>query len=280
MLTNSFIHVPGIGARRERDLWASGIKCWDDCLCGNVLDGASPSLTNRLRATIRASTQALQQSDGVYFATRMPPHDSWRLYPEFKNRTVFLDIETTGLSPHFDDITVISLFDGKRPRALIKGRDLKEFPRIIGKYSLIVTYNGATFDLPFLHRKFKRFNRNYAHIDLRYPLARLGLTGGLKGVERKAGIRREGMLSAVDGFMAVRLWREHQQGNPTALNTLLRYALEDVVNLPSLMVLAYNRHIKAFPLRVPRLKQTVPPRIKIPFDAKLIKRLAEYSSWW
>lgn len=43
------------------------------------------------------------------------------------------------------------------------------------------------------------------------------------------------------GFFAVLLWQEFQQtGNIKALETLLVYNIEDVVNLETLMVLAYN----------------------------------------
>lgn len=279
MLTNSFIHAPRIGYRREHDLWKSGVRCWGDCLRGEAEAGVMPGLARGLREHIRASAKALDQSNGAYFEEWMPSREKWRLYREFKDRTVFLDIETTGLSHDFDDITVISIFDGGKPRALVKGKDLRDFPKIIEKYSLIITYNGATFDLPFLHTKFKGFKRAYAHIDLRYPLARLGFTGGLKGVEKKAGIRREGALSLVDGFMAVRLWSEYRRGSRKALSTLLRYALEDVANLRYLMEMTYNRSINSLPIRVPKLKHKAAPQIDIPFDARLIKRLAHDSLW-
>jgi len=30
MLTNSYIHLPGIGATTEKKIWDSGIKSWDE----------------------------------------------------------------------------------------------------------------------------------------------------------------------------------------------------------------------------------------------------------
>ncbi len=49
-------------------------------------------------------------------------------------------------------------------------------------------------------------------------------------------------------FFAVLLWREFQQtGNIKALETLLAYNIEDVVNLETLMVLAYNMKLKETP---------------------------------
>jgi uncharacterized protein YprB with RNaseH-like and TPR domain len=30
MLTNSYVHLPGIGTTTERKIWDSGIKSWDE----------------------------------------------------------------------------------------------------------------------------------------------------------------------------------------------------------------------------------------------------------
>ena len=76
-----------------------------------------------------------------------------------------------------------------------------------------------------------------AHIDLRYVLASLGYKGGLKKCETALGIDR-GDLDGVDGSLAVLLWEEYRKtGSPKALDTLLAYNIEDVVNLETLMVL-------------------------------------------
>jgi hypothetical protein len=31
MLRNTFCHIPGIGPKRERRLWSSGFRFWEDC---------------------------------------------------------------------------------------------------------------------------------------------------------------------------------------------------------------------------------------------------------
>ena len=274
MLSKSFIHINGIGPRKERLLWESGATSWDTLLFSESAISLPKSINRPIHEHLHESVASLERYDGGFFEERMPACEMWRLYPAFKEKTVFLDIETTGLSPGADEITVISLFDSKGVRALVKGEDLAEFPQIISQYSLLVTYNGKCFDLPFLHAHFPHFQKKYAHLDLRYPLARLGFSGGLKGVERKVGIQREGALSLVDGFMAVSLWQEHQKGNRQALDTLRRYALEDVVNLKPLLELVYNRNIKRLPIRSEEIQPEPLPRIDIPYDAQLIKRLA------
>lgn len=275
MLTKSFIHIKGVGTKRERFLWKRGATSWDAVLASKKICDIPSSITHSIRKKVTESVSALECHDGAFFDACMPACEIWRLYPEFADKTVFLDIETTGLSPEFCDITIISLFSQEGARALVRGKDLDEFPRIISKYSLLVTYNGKCFDLPFLHAHFPQFQKSYAHIDLRYPLHRLGLSGGLKGVERKVGIHREGALSLVDGLMAISLWNKHKQGNKTALDTLCRYALEDVVNLQPLMELAYNRSIAKMPIAVNEIKPGPLPQIAIPYDEKLIQGLAQ-----
>ncbi|MCX8126599.1 MAG: ribonuclease H-like domain-containing protein, partial [Dehalococcoidia bacterium] len=59
---------------------------------------------------------------------------------------------------------------------------------------------------------------------------RLGLSGGLKAVEVRLGIERE--LKNINGLDAVMLWmRNEKKGDLKALETLLRYNREDVMNL-------------------------------------------------
>ena len=47
----------------------------------------------------------------------------WRLYDFFKEDSVFLDIETSGLSS-YDNITVVGLFDGLNTKTMIRGVNL------------------------------------------------------------------------------------------------------------------------------------------------------------
>lgn len=152
----------------------------------------------------------------------------------------------------------------------MKGKDLGDFPTAIKDYSLLITYNGKQFDVPFLKAKFPGLKLPGAHLDLRFPLRRLGLSGGLKDIERQLGMEREGPLREVDGYMAVRLWQEYRRGNKAALETLIRYNLEDVVGLKSLAERAYNMAIKGLPISVPPVHEGERPRLDLPYDPELI----------
>ena len=138
---------------------------------------------------------------------------------------------------------------------------------------MLVTYNGKCFDVPVIERFF-RMQMPQAHIDLRYVLKRLGYAGGLKGCERQLGIARTD-LANVDGFFAVLLWDEFQRTkNPKALETLLAYNTTDVINLETLLVLAYNLHIQDTPFSAShRVPLPVQPVLPFTADRETIDRL-------
>jgi uncharacterized protein YprB with RNaseH-like and TPR domain len=62
---------------------------------------------------------------------------------------------------------------------------------------------------------------------------RQNLRGGLKIVEQKIGIARP--TAGIDGRDALRLWHAYDTyGDQAALDLLLRYNRDDIVNLPRL----------------------------------------------
>lgn len=260
VLERSFIHVPGIGATRERRLWEQGYVDWDAFRAGHPHDA--------WRALIEASL------DRDIAARTLPRRELWRLAREFPGRTAFLDIETEGLDPVRDAVTCVGLSDGKTVEAFVRGENLVELPDAIRRFDLLVTYNGLCFDVPVLQRAFPivDFGR-FHHIDLRYPLHRLGVKGGLKGAERQLGISRSEEIEGADGFLAVLLWREHRRGRARALDSLLRYCLEDVVHLIPLLAHAYNALTEGLPLPVAPLEPVPLPEIPWRADGALVRGL-------
>jgi len=233
MLQHTYIHLAGIGRTSEAALWGSGARHWDDFVelrrAGQLQGGRYESLAKG----IDQSRRALERKDPSYFWRCLPNSEHWRLYEEFADLAAFVDIETTGLSSNFDEITVVAVHSSHVTRTFVRGKNLGDFPKAMKAYPLVVTFNGACFDLPFLEASFGGY-RPPAHIDLRYPLKRMGYVGGLKNVERLVGIPRPVHLREVDGWEAVRLWRAHQSGDAAALDLLLEYARADVENLAPL----------------------------------------------
>lgn len=248
MLKHTFIHIPTVGMQTERWLWRNNILSWEDYLKNSYhLD-----LPKRVQTTaslfVRHSCDALLREDIEFFKRHLPECELWRLYPEFSHKTVFLDIETTGLMRGTDYVTVIGLFDGKHTRFFVQGQNLRDFVGVIRRYAIIVTYNGKHFDIPFLKTVFDDLQLPQAHIDLRHVLGRLGYRGGLKKIERVLGIKRSIEVRRITGYDAVLLWNRYLNGEEEALKLLLRYNREDVVNLKYLMEFAYRKMFEALPL--------------------------------
>lgn len=95
-----------------------------------------------------------------------------------KNKTLFIDIETTGLTPDISAITVIGCidFEGKITQWFNKDgfsqeKILVDFLNFIKNYTTLITFNGTTFDLPFLKYKIKEYHLEksldaFLHYDL------------------------------------------------------------------------------------------------------------------
>ncbi len=272
MLKNTFHHIPGIGTKTEQQLWDSGITDWLKAEKPYPLK-MSVQKKERITQYIRKSLTRLENNDPVFFSDLLPSGFHWRFFPEFRKRTVYLDIETTGLDFFGAEITTIAMYDGSQIYYYVQGQNLEDFLDDILKYKVIVSYNGKSFDIPFIENYFN-IRLDHAHIDLRYVLKSLGYSGGLKGCEKALGIDR-GNLDGVDGYFAVLLWQDYiENDNQKALETLLAYNIEDVVNLETLMLTAYNMKIKDTPFY--NSHQIGPPDIpKTPFhpDTKTIEEI-------
>jgi uncharacterized protein len=148
----------------------------------------------------------------------------------------YLDIETTGLSPEYGEITVIGIHVCKGEETTfiqLVGRDITRGNMLeaLEGVQVLHTYNGSRFDLPFIHRKLGvNIEDICSHRDLMYDCWKNNLRGGFKSVERQLGIDRES--KGIDGLEAVRLWWKYVDAfDLDALNTLLLYNKEDVLNL-------------------------------------------------
>jgi len=151
----------------------------------------------------------------------------------------YLDIETTGLSRFYDDITVIGIYrcndtDSELIQLVGEQATRDNLLKALENVSTIYTYNGSRFDLPFIDAFLEiDLATEFCHRDLMYDCWRNNLYGGFKAVEQQLGIPRQ--LQGVDGFEAVLLWSWYQNyGDQNDLALLLQYNKEDVVNLKAL----------------------------------------------
>jgi uncharacterized protein YprB with RNaseH-like and TPR domain len=277
MLKNTFCHIPGCSATVEQSLWTSGITSWEDMLNAK-LAYLSRQKASAFTTHIKDSFAHLESNNPNYFVDLLPSNQHWRFFPEFRHSVAYLDIETTGLN-YGDSITTIALYDGQEIFYYVQGDNLEDFATDINRYSLVVTYNGKCFDVPFIERFF-RIKMNQAHIDLMYILRSLGYKGGLKGCERQLGVDRK-ELDGVDGFFAVLLWDDYKKTkNIKSLETLLAYNIQDVVSLETLLTIAYNKKIAETPFRHSHYLQ-MPDEPALPFAADLdtIRRIQNQKAY-
>ena len=236
MLRRTFIFLPGIGEVRERRLWREGFHDWDRFISSDTAGGIRGERKERADKMIIEASSRLEDGDLAYFSRFLRPRDSWRLWSEFGKEVRYLDIETMGTHRNAP-VTVVGVYDGKKFKAAVRGFNLgtEEIRRMLEGATLIVTFNGTTFDLPVLEHHFPGCIPKVPHLDLRYAASRAGYKGGLKKVEMDMGIMRPDDVIGMSGEDAVRLWRKYErEGNENALKLVLKYNREDIINLEPL----------------------------------------------
>ncbi len=235
-LEHTFIHLPRIGLRTERRLWGEGILTWSDLEEARrpPADLFAPARDDCL-AAIEASRCALSNKDADYFAARLPSREHYRIATTFPDDTVFLDIETTGLSLYYDEITLIGLSKGERYACWFPNTSASIWHDLLNDAKCLVTFNGTAFDLKFLARLESGANLPRAHVDLRYFARRAQLKGGQKKIERELSFERPEQISDATGADAVRLWYEYRNGDLRAGHDLVQYNHSDVEGMKAIL---------------------------------------------
>jgi len=242
-IENSFIPVQGVGEKTERRLWDDGITHWE----AFTPNAVGPTTADRIENYLAVAQPRLDDGDSRFFGETMPESDHWRLYENFREDTLFFDIETTGLSHHANSVTTVAFHRDGETRSYVNGRDLtaEAVAEEFASAKLIASFNGKQFDVPFLEHEFG-IDLDLPHLDLRFLGERLDLRGGLKRVETVIGIDRD--QPDITGRDAVRLWHEYERGNEQALETLVSYNRDDARNLEALADEVTTRlHDRIFP---------------------------------
>jgi len=148
----------------------------------------------------------------------------------------YLDVETTGLSWQSSTITVVGLYLVKEDESCLlqlvdRGITRESLTAALRGVKTVFTYNGTRFDLPFINAALGTDLAGFCcHHDLMNDCWKNNLYGGLKAVESRLGIPRQ--TKGITGREAVMLWRSYQRnGDKKALDLLLQYNKEDVLNL-------------------------------------------------
>ena len=243
MIESSFCLLSGVGLRTECRWWQRGMRTWEDFLSSDSVRGIKPHRKTVYDEELRRARAHRAQEDARYFAVHLPPQEQWRLYEWLRPRAVYLDIETNS----FGQITVVGLYGHGGFTSLVKGYllTMKRLCDELAQYDLLVTFNGASFDLPVLLATFPDLPLDQPHIDVCCLARRLGYRGGLKSIETQLGIVRSIELQGICGADAGRLWnRWRHRRDEEARETLLAYNEADCVNLQPLADLFYCRMVQ------------------------------------
>lgn len=143
-------------------------------------------------------------------------------------KVLFIDIETTGLSHFYDEITVVGWSLRGQCASFVKGDPPKSLFSAFDEAVAMITFNGLRFDERFIRNEFPEVALPLQHIDLMYLARRVGLTGGQKKIEQKLGISTRGSVDGIDGAAAVLLWHRYLRGDLAALEQLLLYNRADI----------------------------------------------------
>ncbi|CEO28154.1 ribonuclease H-like domain-containing protein [Paraclostridium sordellii] len=165
-----------------------------------------------------------------------------------KDHYVF-DIETTGLSPKFCKVILIGILYNFEDKTFIKQffaesedeeRDLLlAFKFDIQNFKRHITFNGISFDIPFLNYRLKKNNIDFIinkseDIDILRVVKphkdKLSLSDcKLKTIERYLGIERADTIS---GKESVQLYKDFTLSRDESIkNKILLHNFEDIVNL-------------------------------------------------
>jgi uncharacterized protein YprB with RNaseH-like and TPR domain/predicted nuclease with RNAse H fold len=243
MLSRTFQHIKGISPKKEQALWQSGIASWEDFESSRPKQFPLFKFIDELNNSLFCSSRkALEKEDVDFFAKLLPSQEYYRIALTFPEKTLFLDIETTGLSKYYDTITLVGWSLNSEYAVFIKGNSDKAFRSVMSKAKIIITFNGSLFDLPFLRKEFPDLRIPMCHIDLRFFAKRVGLSGGQKEIEKLLEIKRPKNISHVEEETAALFWYKYRWGDTSALKQLISYNHADIEG----MKIIFDRVVESF----------------------------------
>jgi uncharacterized protein YprB with RNaseH-like and TPR domain len=231
-LQQYFRHLPHIGPQREKTLRLEGYACWTDFVNAPLPNaGLDVFAWDEIRAAAEQSLHALHAGDVSFFTSRLPPVEQWRVLAQWFDHASYFDIETSGLEAD-SMVTLVCCYHKGQPLRFLAGENLDDFLNLLEEITLLVSFNGASFDVPRVLDRFHIPELPCAHVDLRWLCHHAGWRGGLKKIERILGLLRPPDLEGLGGAEAVWLWETwSERGDEQAKRTLERYCVADTVLL-------------------------------------------------
>ena len=212
-----------------------------------------------------------------------------------------LDIETTGLDRRRDKFVLGGLYDVDERRLhqifaqnTSEEEDaLRAFADLLEPLDVVITYNGAAFDMPFLKERAGRYRDLrmpmpydidlYRIVRRHSPLKRLLPNLKQKTVEAYMGLWQS-RTDEIDGAESVRLYREYEKTQDAALEEkILLHNSDDVCQLTRLIKVVDKcdlhgaMHAMGFPVKSGR-RSLIVEDMKIGSNALLIEGVQKNGS--
>jgi uncharacterized protein YprB with RNaseH-like and TPR domain/predicted nuclease with RNAse H fold/dephospho-CoA kinase len=239
MLLNTFQHLKGIAKKTEQALWNRGVLSWDDY--ARVKNHQLTLFSDLAMNAVQNSVDAYKKGDMSFFARCLPKSEYYRVALTYPAETVFLDIETTGLSLHYDQITVVGWSIGRKYGLFVRDEDPHGMLDALKSAKAIVTFNGTIFDIKFLEKAFPGVHIPPIHIDLRFLAKRAGLSGGQKSIESQLGFERPHAVREMQGESAPVLWYRYRRGDLKAFKRLVTYNHSDIEGMKFILDYSIQR---------------------------------------
>ncbi|MFC1670176.1 ribonuclease H-like domain-containing protein [Spirochaetota bacterium] len=241
MIDGCFTHFDGIGLKTESKLRNLGFNSWEDCLSRQQELPFSATRRNYFIDSIKECRFHHKKKDISYFVSKYPPREHWRILAAYYDRATYFDIETTGLSWYYSNISVITAFRKGKVYKFLHGENLEDFLELIEKSEMLVSFNGNCFDIPFIERAFNIPEICCPHVDLRWVSYYLGYRGGLKAIEKAINIERPNSIKDIDGYEAVNLYYKWEEGDGEARDLLVKYCIADTLSTYILTIRLLNK---------------------------------------
>ncbi len=169
----------------------------------------------------------------------------------------FFDIETTGFNKKNSRVILIGLLYLEKENVIIKQyfantlnqekQLLEKFKTTIAGFDTLISYNGDTFDIPFLNSRYKYNNFDF-YIDKKNSFDLLKIVRKykkdlklknckLKTVEKSLNINRKDKIS---GKESIKMYYNYLNNNDDQLKqTILKHNFDDIYYLPKILSI-YN----------------------------------------
>ncbi|MCB1156743.1 MAG: ribonuclease H-like domain-containing protein [Leptospiraceae bacterium] len=231
MIEKAFLHFKGVGTKVREKLEEEGIQDWKHFLQYNKEDKKLQRLAGNLQFELQRYLKAKEEKDIAFFVKHIHPKERFLLLAEYFDDLSFFDIETNGQT-WGDCITTIACFHKGKIYNFVSGENMEEFLQLLEDVKLLVSFNGASFDIPIVLQYYHIPYLVCPHIDLRWVCHYAGIRGGLKLIEKIFGIKRPANLEGVDGLDAIILWHNWiTRKDRSSREKLIRYCSCDAISL-------------------------------------------------